>query len=128
MSRNRRSARQAGSSFERLIADHLKVALDNDYIDRRVRTGALDRGDIGGVRAHSRPVVIETKDYAGQVKVAEWLRETETERVNDAALAGVVIAKRRGVTDPNEQIVLMTVNDFVALVTGVNRKEGGASE
>jgi hypothetical protein len=43
------------------------------------------------------------------------------ERVNDGALAGVVVAKRRGVTDPDEQIVLMTVRDLVALITGQRR-------
>ena len=121
MSRSRASAKQAGSSFERLIADHLKVALNNDYIDRRVKTGAFDCGDVGGVRAHNQRVVVETKNYAGQVKVSEWLREAEVERVNDAALAGVVIAKRKGTTDPNDQIVLMTVRDFAALITGARK-------
>ena len=37
---------------------------------------------------------------------------------NDDALAGIVVAKRRAVTDPGSQWVLMTLNDLVALLTG----------
>jgi hypothetical protein len=118
MSRSRKSARQAGSRFERVIADHLKVALDNEFIDRKVRSGSRDTGDVGGVRAHGQRIVLELKDYGGQVKVSEWLKEAEVERGNDDALAGVVIAKKRGTADPNDQIVLMDVRNFVALITG----------
>ena len=117
MTRNRASAKAAGSRFERAIADHLASLID-DRIDRRVKTGAKDRGDIGGLRAHGKRVVIEAKDYGGRVLVGPWLNEAEVERGNDDALAGLVIAKRRGTADPNEQIVLMTVCDLVALLTG----------
>lgn len=118
MARSNRSARQAGSRFERLIADHLATALDDDRIDRRPKYGSKDRGDIGGVRTHGQRLVIETKDYGGRVQVGPWLSEAETERGNDDALAGIVIAKRRGVSDPDEQIVLMTVRDLIAIITG----------
>lgn len=118
MPRNRRSAKQAGARFERVMADHLADVLDDDRIDRKVKTGSKDCGDIGGVRAHSQRVVLELKDYGGVIKAAEWLREAEVERGNDDALAGAVICKRRGVTDPNDQIVLMDVRNFVALITG----------
>src|SRR5690606_15707611 len=47
--RGRRSARQAGSRFERQIADYLRDHID-DRIDRRVTNGNKDRGDIGGMR------------------------------------------------------------------------------
>jgi hypothetical protein len=43
----------------------------------------------------------------------------ETERGNDDALAGVVIAKRRGVGAPGEQMVMTTVDNLIALITGV---------
>jgi hypothetical protein len=118
MSRNRASAKAAGATFERRIADHLKIALDNDFIDRKVKTGTKDCGDIGGVRAHLQRIVIECKDYGGQIKASEWLREAEIERGNDDALAGIVIAKKRGTADPNDQIVLMDVRNLVALITG----------
>ena len=65
MTRSRKTAREAGTKFERLIADWLKVRLNNDNIDRRTRNGRLDRGDIGQVRAAlGGRVVLELKDPA----------------------------------------------------------------
>lgn len=117
MARNRTSARQAGARFERAVADYLANTVD-DRIDRRVKTGAADKGDIGGVRIHGQRVVIECKDYGGQIKAAEWTNEARDEAGNDDALLGLVIAKRRGTSDPGSQWVLATVNDLVALLTG----------
>lgn len=117
MSRNRASAKAAGSRFERVVADFLRVALNNSYIDRKVRTGSRDTGDIGGIRAHGQRVVVECKDTA-RIDLPGWTKETHIEAMNDDALVGVVIHKRHGVGDPGQQWVSMTVNDFVALITG----------
>lgn len=118
MTRSRSSAKQAGARFERAIADHLAVALSDDRIDKRPRTGAKDKGDIGGIRHMGRRIVLELKDYGGKYLIGPWLAEAEVERVNDGALAGFVVAKRRGVTDPSKQLVVGTVADFTALLTG----------
>lgn len=117
MTRTRASARAAGARFERQIADALAAALDDDRIDRRVKTGANDRGDIGGVRAHGQRVVIECKDCA-RVDLPAWTREARTQAGNDDALVGVVVHKRHGVGDPMQQWVTCTLADFVALLTG----------
>lgn len=117
MTRNRRSARQAGARFERTIANYLAQQVD-DRIDRKVRTGARDTGDITGVRHMGRRITIETKDYGGRLLPAQWVSEAHTEMGNDDALAGIVVAKRRAITDPGSQWVLMTLNDLVALLTG----------
>ncbi|MGW6017829.1 hypothetical protein ACWFNS_07485 [Oerskovia enterophila] len=117
MTRNRSSAKAAGSRFERSIADGLAQALNDDRIDRRVKTGAKDRGDIGGVRIHGQRLVIEAKDCSRQ-ELPKWTREAQLEAGNDDALAGVVVAKRRGSTNPLDQWVHMTVRDLVALITG----------
>jgi hypothetical protein len=117
MTRSRASAKAAGAQFERSIADHLAANVD-DRIDRRVKTGAKDRGDIGGLRHMGGRIVIECKDYGGVLKAGPWTAEAEIERGNDDALAGIVIAKRRGTSDPGAQYVLMTVNDLTALLTG----------
>lgn len=118
MARSRASARQAGSRFERQVADHLAAAVD-DRIDRRVKTGSADKGDIGGVRsAHGHRVVIECKDVA-VLNLAGWVREAEVERANDSAVAGVVAHKRRGTALIGAQYVTMTVDDLCALLTGV---------
>lgn len=121
MSRTRASAKAAGSRFEREVADYLASAVD-DRIDRKVKTGAKDTGDIGGIRLspalRGGRVVVECKDYGGKLQAAQWLREAETERGNDDAVVGLVVAKRRGIGDPGQQLVMMTVNDLVALLTG----------
>ena len=118
MVRNRASAKAAGAKFERLIADGLAEALQDTRIDRKVKTGSKDKGDIANVRHGEHRIVIECKDRGGQFYAAEWIGEAEVERINDNALAGVVIAKRKGVTDPMQQYVVMTVSELVALLRG----------
>lgn len=116
MSRSRQSAKQAGARFERIIADYLAHHVD-DRIDRRVKTGAADKGDIAGVRLpDGGKVVIECKNYGGALKPGPWVKEAEQEALNDDAALGLVIAKRRGVTDPGQQFVLMTVDDMITMM------------
>ena len=125
MTRSRATAKEAGSSFERLVADYLAKHVD-DRIERRRLSGKGDRGDIGGLRHMTQRVVIEAKDYGGQIKASEWVREAEVERGNDDAGVGIVVAKRRGTSNPADQFVLMTLGELVSLVNG-NRdhlKEG----
>lgn len=121
MARTNRSARQAGSRFERLVADYLRDTID-DRIDRRVKTGAKDRGDIAGLRAHGQRIVVEVKDCT-RTQLGPWLAEAETERGNDDALAGIVISKRHGKGTPEHQIVHMTLQNFVSLITGQPTKD-----
>jgi len=116
MSRNRATAKAAGARFERLVADGLAVALQDSRIDRKVKTGSKDKGDIANVRLGEHRIVIECKDRGGQFYAPEWVAEAEAERVNDDALVGIVIAKRKGVTDPMQQWVVMTVGELVALM------------
>lgn len=114
MSRTRASARAAGARFERQIADWLAEHLD-DRIDRRVKHGSKDRGDIGGVRHRGRRVVLELKDTA-RLDLAGWIREAHLEAGNDDAAIGVVVHKRRGTADPAQQWVAMTVADLAWLL------------
>jgi hypothetical protein len=116
--RNRATAKAAGARFERLVADGLAEALQDTRIDRKVKTGSKDKGDIANVRINNHKVVIECKDRGGQFFASEWVGEAEAERINDEALAGIVIAKRKGVTDPMQQYVVMTVSELVALIRG----------
>lgn len=117
MARNRKSAKAAGARFERSVADYLATVLDDDRIDRRVKHGAKDRGDIAGVRAHGQRIVIECKDTARPL-LGPWVGEAEIERGNDDALAGVVAHKRTGKGDPADQFITMTLRDFAALIGG----------
>ena len=117
MSRTRASAKAAGTRFERQVADYLAHGLDDDRIDRRVKTGSADKGDIGGVRHLGARVVVECKNTS-RLDVGTWLREAEVERGNDDATVGLVVAKRHGKGAPADQLVLMTLGDLVALLTG----------
>lgn len=117
MARSRSSARAAGSRTEKVVADYLASALDCDFIERRTKNGAKDRGDISGLRVHGQRMVAEVKDCARQA-LPQWVAEAHTEASHDDALVGVVIAKRRGTTDPGRFWVHMTVDDLLALMTG----------
>ncbi|MFE4229156.1 hypothetical protein ACFRJ8_14855 [Arthrobacter sp. NPDC056886] len=108
--------RQKGSSFERLIADYLK-ANGFPFADRRVKNGAKDRGDVGGVGTDAGRLVLECKNTS-KISLGTWATEAETERVNDEALAGVIVHKRHGKGKAGQQWVTMTVDDLVAILTG----------
>ena len=117
MPRARKSAKQAGSRFEKLTADYLAKHLD-DRIERRVTGGALDRGDIGGVRdSHGNRIVLECKNVTKQA-LPQWVREAKQEAINDGALVGAVVHKRVGKANPAEQWVTLTLDDFVKLRKG----------
>lgn len=116
MNRNRTSARRAGARFEQAVADYLSEHVD-DRIERRTSNGAKDRGDIAGLRHMGGRVVVECKDTS-RWEPSAWLVEADIERGNDDALAGIVIAKQRGTTDPGEQVVLMRTRELVALLLG----------
>ena len=115
MTRNRKTAKDAGTRFETLVADYLRAHVD-DRIERR-RLSGKDRGDIGGLRHMGARVVVEVKNTA-RIDLAGWAAEAEIERGNDDAVAGVIISKRHGKGQPGDQWVHMTLRDFVALITG----------
>lgn len=103
--------------MERVTADYLAATVD-DRVDRRVKTGAEDKGDIAALRMpDGRRVVIECKDVVKQ-DIGGWVREMEVERANDKAAAGAVVHKRRGKADPADQYVTMTLRDLVVLLGG----------
>lgn len=118
MTRNRASAKAAGTRFESLIAAFLAARLGDDRIERRAKTGAKDRGDIGGVRTvRGGRVVIEVKDTARD-NLPSWIREADVERGNDDAVIGVVAHKKRGSTVGGEQYITMTAEMFARLLLG----------
>ena len=107
-----------GSSFERLIADYLATEID-DRIDRRVKTGAADKGDIGGLRHHGHRLAVECKNHAA-MNLAGWVTEAQTEAANDGALLGIVVHKRRGKGQAGDQYVTLVLSDLVKLLKSTN--------
>lgn len=112
--RTRASAKKAGTQFERLIADYLAKHID-DRIDRRVKTGALDKGDIAGIRYFGQKVVVECKNTT-RIALAAWIKEAEIEAANDESPYPIVVHKRHGKGNPAEQYVTMTVETLTELL------------
>jgi len=120
MARNRTSAKQAGTRFEREIADYLAEHVD-DRIDRRVKTGAKDKGDIGGLRHLGQKIAIECKNTS-RINLGTWINEAHTAMGNDDAGVGLIVHKRHGKGQPGDQWVTTTLDDLIALITGTPRQ------
>jgi len=118
MTRTRASAKAAGSTFERIIADWLAYFV-SEFIDRRVKTGSADKGDIGGIRIKTHRVVMECKNHA-RLNLAGWYAEATLEKENDGAALGVICHKRHGNAKPQDQWVTMTLDDFAWLIREAN--------
>lgn len=119
MARTRSSAKSAGSRMQRLAADFFSSGMHDRRIDVASLHGAKDIGDVANVTIHrDERLCVEVKDRGGQFFAAEWMAEAEAERKNYDALATIVVAKRRGVTDPGSQWVLTTMDELLAIING----------
>lgn len=94
MTRNRRSAKDAGSAFEQWTADYLAGTLGMP-IERRTKHGANDMGDIAGARVHGNDVVVECKSLSSP-NLWRILDETDAERRNAGAQLGIAVLKVPG--------------------------------
>ena len=83
-------SKQKGTLAETAVADFLKQTFP--AVERRALSGVNDKGDISNVPG----CVIEVKNQRSY-KIHEWMKETETERVNAAANLGVLVIKPNGV-------------------------------
>ena len=97
-----------GDGFERVIVGAIEDAGLSAW---RTRAGWTDdRGDIAGLDG----VVVECKNHS-RLDLSGWIKELAREVSNAGARRGVVVHKRKGVSDPNEQYVTMTVRDWLAM-------------
>ena len=117
MTRNRASAKKAGTAFETLIVGYLRNVLHDERIERRAKNGAKDRGDVSGLIHMGGRIVVECKNTT-RTNLAGWATEAEVERGNDDAVAGIVVHKRHGKGQPGDQWVTMTLADFTSILTG----------
>lgn len=120
MTRNRRSAKKAGSEMESATALYLSKALDDSRIERRVKNGSKDRGDINGVMLDGQRVVIECKNTS-RLNIPEHLKEAEIEAGNDDAVFYALVQKRHGVglktlESIGEQYVIMTLRQYALML------------
>lgn len=86
------------------------------HAERRALAGALDLGDITGTPG----ICWEVKD-ARTWKAAEWLSETETERINARADYGILVIKVAGVGYQNASrwLTVMELGAAIDLFGGV---------
>lgn len=118
MSRNRASAKAAGSKFNWDIARCFAKELNDSNITKAPSWGAVDKGDIVNVRIDGHNLVIQTKDVA-RLDLPGGTGDARVQAVNAGALAGLFVHKRRGTTDPLRQWVSCTVADLIAIITKV---------
>lgn len=119
MGRSRAAAKAAGTRTESAVTAFLARVTGSGAVERRVKSGAKDRGDVNGVfTLDGARVIVEVKDHA-KLDFSGWLREAEVERVNDGAEVGVVVAKKRGAGSAAECYYVMDGYSFAKLLTCV---------
>jgi hypothetical protein len=83
-------SKQKGTLAETAVADYLRQTFP--AVERRTLSGANDKGDIAGVPG----CAVEVKNQRSY-KIHEWMKETETERINAEAELGILVIKPNGV-------------------------------
>lgn len=112
--------KQKGTAFESAIVEYLQNNLCDDTIERRALNGTADRGDITGVKFCGQRMTLECKNE-NRMRLAEYMREAETEAANDNAFYYAVIHKKRGVGISNaktigQQYVTMPLHVFTHII------------
>ena len=103
-------AKQKGTAAETAVVNWLKEQ-GRKHVERRSLNGSFDRGDIAGIPG----VVIEVKNHA-KMELAQWINELFVEMDNDNAETGVVIHKRRGVSDVGGWYATIPVSIWYTLI------------
>jgi hypothetical protein len=111
------SARSAGSRFERQVADYLSKVLGDSDIDRQIKMGRKDVGDVRGVYFRGSRVVVECKNHK-RMSLSEWIGEAEKEAGNADTEYSVIVHKRRQFGGASDQYVTMTLKTFAAFIAG----------
>lgn len=102
-----------GSAFERQTRDYLSECGFDTY---RPRAGSdRDTGDLTGITLAGRPLYIDCKNHARDA-LGVWLNSIQAKAARDAAFAGVIVHKRRGVGNPAGQYVTLSLGDFANIL------------
>jgi len=102
--------RAKGTAAETAVVRYLRES-GFPYAERRALHGSADKGDITGCG----PVVFEVKNHKS-MDLAGWIAELKEEVANADADQGVVVAKKRGTTDPHEWYAVLPFGWFVELL------------
>ena len=117
-------SRQKGTAFETQTAGYLNMRMETDTFHRLAPGGTHDEGDVYGLFAHGRRIVVECKNVV-RMALPQWLAEAEAEAGNADALCGIVVHKRKGagVKSFGQTYVTMTLESLAALMTGESQHE-----
>lgn len=112
--------KQKGTAFETAIVEYLQNQLCDETIERRALNGTADRGDITGVTFCGQRMVLECKNE-NRMRLADYVREAETEAANDNARYYAVIHKKRGTgistaQTIGQQYVTMPLHIFASII------------
>ena len=96
-----------GSAFERIIANYLAERMPCE----RIPAGAtLDRGDLW-----TEAAAIQVKNCR-TLSLGAWLRDAVEQQRNAGKRLHALVVKRKGTTDPAEQFVVMSLEQFRELL------------
>lgn len=113
-----------GDAFERDQRDYANAA---GVPTERTRAGyARDAGDIHFYATPVRPplAIGQCKATPKSYDLAGFLRDAETQRQEAQAAYGFAVVKRKGVTDPGQQIVVMTYQTVLCLLAMAAKAAG----
>lgn len=117
--------KQKGTAFETAIVEYLQDKLCDENIERRALNGTCDRGDISGVTFCGHRMVLECKNEKS-MRLAEYVREAESEAKNDNAFYYAVIHKKHGtgistLQTIGQQYVTMPLHMLKSIIYDANR-------
>ncbi len=103
-------SKQKGTAFETAVVRYLR---DHGfpYAERAPLAGNKDRGDITGTPG----LVWECKN-AKEIRLAQWIEETQVEADNANADHGILVVKRPRHGDPGDAYAVLPLSDLVDLL------------
>lgn len=104
-------SKQKGTAAETAVVNWLREH-GHPYAERRTLSGSQDRGDISGIPG----LCVEVKNCA-RWEAAQWVTEATIEAANAGVPVGVVVAKKKGTTNPGDWYVVTTLNMFNRLIS-----------
>jgi hypothetical protein len=103
-------SKSKGTAFETSLIPELSYWYPGT--ERRALQGANDKGDFNMPGA---PFIVEAKNVQS-MSLGAWVEEANREAANAGLDFGVVVHKRRGVTDPAKQFCTIELGKLLALV------------
>lgn len=130
MSHNNRSG-ERGTAFESRVVRFMRVALDDERVERRAKHGPKDMGDLYRIRAHGFEGIAECKSYSSVSprQLEEFKSQTVAERENADADFGLLVVNRKGYRT-GSSLVYVTLRDLsrVTPLVDVCEFDGEADE